>query len=233
MYPVMMENRAFTTSVIANILEYGQVSVHYSNAASEVRALAAVSPFLLVSGFLSTNGSDFTSLITGTARQVFSHIDWDFDWRKRELVRGSALFGSESNCIGALVRFNGAPDKVKSARAFTRFNLGCVNVAALLRMGKTRSATMWITGKVLDECDFGVRLAGDERRTISARCGWRAAIGKCIVKGGFGIDGLVSSEISAKLTENVRLTVATAVDHRLKDCTLGFDIMTETKPFAE
>ena len=231
--PVLRESRAFSTGVMANIFDYGHVTVQYSPFMTEMRALGVVSPFFLVGGFAATNGVDFKSLVNVTARQVFSHINWDVDWRKQELVRGSALFGNERNCVGAFVRFNGTPDKVKSFRAFARMDLGPINLAALFKKGKALSGTMWLTGNVLEGCTLGLRLFGNNQKDVSARCSWRAAIGKCIVKGGFGIDGIVNSEISAKLIDGVRLTVATTLDHRLKDCTLGFDIMTETNPFAD
>lgn len=225
----------FSTGVSANIMGYADVNIGYTGSGASLVASAAASPFLIGTSSIFTDGRELAGRGQISARQPFSHIDAEFDWALRGLRSASALFGSPRAGAGLRARFLGDPGKLRSLAGVVTCTIGA-NRAVLNAKGggvSKKRLSLWLTRKVLQDTIVGCKASLDSQFYTTARLGWSAPIGRCMVAGGLGLDGLVSSSISANVLDGFGVQVATSVNHITKECRLGFSVSTEISPFHD
>lgn len=227
-YEAPISDRMFSVALTTNIMDRAACNIQYTNGTTEAVIDGLVSPFVTVTLTGRTNFKDIAAFARIGARQPISHIDAVIDIVNRKLLKGSAIFGSTNKMAGLKIKFNDLIDQMpKSITGFGKLRHGPISTALALKKSHTIKGTLWVTKEVKKGL-IGVKVSYGQKTGFLAQCGWNLAIGKAQIQSTAGTNGIVSSQFKFDLTENMKMTISSCLNHKAYDYNLGFSLTHET-----
>lgn len=227
--PISGSSQEWSTSLSANITNYGGATIHLSNNGVLFNILGAPSPFLIGDFKCMYGGGKASGLISVNARQQISNINARFQMNKFEVpyfTEATAIFGSIKRALGFRFQYepNGKNCYQILGRLCTKRLILQSDLSFIEDIRKNALVSVSIRKTASRGLNFGAQFKISKNLDKEFNLGWDFKIGKSRVHSFASTNKIISSSLRRDITNDLFFDVSATLDHNTNDAILGFGL---------